>query len=112
MIATRRHFEFFLNLATQAEPQIYGPAHEVWVDRLEMERDNRRAALDWSTRQETDAGLRLALALGLFWETEDYWVEGSEWFERLLAIAHNAPDAMRAKALQFAGELAAFRGDL
>src|SRR5258708_3509682 len=79
MIATRRHFEFFLNLATQAEPQIYGPAHEVWVDRLEMERDNLRVALDWSTRQETDAGLRLAVALGRFWDATDYWTEGYQW---------------------------------
>jgi len=54
-----------LALAEQAEPKILGPEEELWLERLEIEHDNLRAALEWSKadKQGAEAELRLAGAL-------------------------------------------------
>src|SRR5205823_7140008 len=64
-----RHRDWFLALAEQAEPELRGPEQVVWLERLEREHDNLRAALAWSGAQgEGEAGLRLGGALKRFWE--------------------------------------------
>lgn len=74
-----------------------------------MEHDNLRAALAWSaTGGDAETGLRLAGALGWFWEFRGYWSEGREWLEKLLQEAPAAPALVRVKALQFAAMLAAY----
>ena len=108
----RRHLEFYSNLADEAETHLYGPQKEAWFDRLEVEHDNLRAALTWTLRsKEAEAGLRLAAALGFFWEHRGYPYEGSEWLEKLLSIASDVPAATRAKALRVAGSLAGGLGN-
>ena len=63
-----RHLSYFLALAEQAEPEVRGPEQLIWFDRLELELDNFRAALEWSLEKGemgTEAGLELAS--GLWW---------------------------------------------
>ncbi len=99
-----RHLEFYANLADKAEAHLYGSQKEAWFDRLEVEHDNLRAALAWTLRdKEAEAGLRLAGALGFFWEHRAYHREGVEWLEKLLAITSDVPAATRAKALRVRG---------
>ncbi len=63
-----RHAEFFLNFAEQAEIEIHGFQQLKWLDRLEVEHDNLRAALGWLTHNsKAQLGLRLAGALTDFW---------------------------------------------
>src|SRR5439155_14099493 len=67
----RRHAEYYMALAEKAEPELTGPKQVVWMDRLEQEHDNIRAALEWSNEAErersersgAETGLRLAGAL-------------------------------------------------
>lgn len=108
----RRHLTFFSTLADNAEAHLYGPQKEAWFDRLEVNLDNLRAALEWTLRnKEAEAGLRLASALGFFWEHRAYFHEGHEWLKNLLMIDSNIPASVRAKALRVAVALVNSLGD-
>ncbi len=111
-VVARRHFDFYSTLADQAEAQLYGPDQETWFDHLEIENDNLAAALAWSLNEEhAEAGLRLAAALGFFWEHRGHFHDGYEWLEKLLQIDRGAPVSVRAKALRTAGTFALYVGD-
>ncbi len=99
----RRHFQFFLGLAEQLDRWFFGPQHLVWMDRIETEHDNFRAALDWASQVgDAESGLRLAGALGWFWNRRTYWNEGHEWLGIFLAAGRNTSPEIRAKALHHA----------
>lgn len=103
---SRRHADYFLRLAGDAEPHLTGSDQEQWMNRLEADLDNLRAALAYFERSDTQSGLRLAKGLGPFWALRGYWREGREWLQRLMAKAVTAPSALRAEALDAAGSLA------
>ena len=110
----RRHAEYFLSLAEEAEPKLRGPQQLEWLDRLEAEHDNMRAALSWSLEQGSDIelGLRVAGALGWwFWGIRGPYGEGRKWLEEALRMDSQAPAATRANALAAAGNLAERQGD-
>src|SRR5207253_10597250 len=59
----------------------------IWLDRLDREHDNFRAALDWLvSRNRVEEGLQLASALSEFWYARGYAVEGRERLEHLLGL--------------------------
>jgi predicted ATPase/DNA-binding CsgD family transcriptional regulator len=110
VVALRRaHAGYYLGLAEQAEPELHGPAQSAWLDRLERDHDNFRAALAW-TLEEGRAGdlARLALALWPFWHARLYLREGQRWLEQVLALADRAPlaPALRARVLNALGVIA------
>lgn len=109
-----RHRDFFLELAEQAEVHLRGPEQKTWLDRLETEHDNFRAALEWSKAdaEGVEAGLRLAGALWWFWEVRGYWIEAREWLKDVLARAGDSASEAHAKALNAAGSLALRQADL
>ncbi|MBA2297243.1 MAG: tetratricopeptide repeat protein, partial [Actinobacteria bacterium] len=109
----RRHAEHFLAFAEEAEPHVEDEVlrgGRQWLDRLERELDNLRAALDrLEASEETERALRLAGALSDFWISRGV-VEGMRRLEGAL-LADERPTAARAKALNGAAELAAASGD-
>jgi predicted ATPase/transcriptional regulator with XRE-family HTH domain len=81
------HLEFFLELAEQADQNIHGPAQVAWIDRLEEEQDNFRAALEWCvTKKDTQAALRLLGALGWPWWLRGRSNEVRAWFDKIIAL--------------------------
>ena len=106
----RRHSEHYLRLAEQARDQQNSPAYPQWLDRLEREHDNLRAALGWSQGFSAELNLRLATSLIGFWDARGYLTESREWLARALA-AWPEPTALRADALAAAGWLAQRQGD-
>jgi non-specific serine/threonine protein kinase len=111
--AREAHATWCLALAEEAEPHLGGPDQAIWLNRLEIEHDNMRAALGW-WQEHGDAllGLRLATALMRFWDTRDYMNEGRSHLLKLLALAGGAaPAAIRAKALDAASELASWEAE-
>lgn len=107
----RRHAEHYLSLAERAEPELTGRNQAPWLDRLEAEHDNLRAALGWSLEQpDGERALRLAGALWRLWYSRGYLSEGRRWLEAALdrdgTGGAPAPPPVRAKALYGAGMLA------
>ncbi|MGH2616321.1 MAG: LuxR C-terminal-related transcriptional regulator [Thermomicrobiales bacterium] len=97
---SRRHAAWYLALANQVEPELYGGrGQRRCLDLLEREHDNLRAALAWLVDSEEADALRLATALLRFWYIRGHLSEGRDWLERVLALADPAPAAPKAKAL-------------
>jgi predicted ATPase/DNA-binding CsgD family transcriptional regulator/Flp pilus assembly protein TadD len=129
------HAAYYLALAERAEPELRGPQQSEWMQVLDREHDNLRAALDWLTsgRQTTatqpaassqppettdtqiEWAARLASALGRYWPTRGYVAEGRRWFEVVLAsVDIEQTDQVRAwhlNAFNHAGTLAGMHGD-
>jgi predicted ATPase len=114
--ARQVHAEYYLRLAEEAEPHLFGAEQEQWFARLEQEHDNLRAALAWAVErggagQRMEAALRLAGALERFWDVRGYLSEGRKWLEQALMSSEGVPLPMRAKALRVAGWFAFIQGD-
>ncbi len=109
----RRHAAWCLALAERAGPELSGPDQGIWVERLETELGNIRAALGWLREQgETTLALRLATALGWFWMMPGRFQEGSDLFAALIALpgADDSPETL-ASALVTAADLKDWLGD-
>jgi predicted ATPase len=109
----RRHAENFVALGEEAEPHLLGGEESgEWLDRLECEHDNIRAALDHlQASGETQLALQLAGAVWEFWmDRGGHFAEGRRRLERLLR-ADERPTAARAKALNGAAAMAWLGGD-
>jgi predicted ATPase/transcriptional regulator with XRE-family HTH domain len=105
--AYRAHAGYFLNLALTAEPHLGGSAQVQWLDRLEEEHNNLRAALDWTLDAGAyDVGLQLATALMWFWSQRDHKREGYLHLMKQLAQSAAAPSLARIRALSAASYLA------
>ena len=112
--ATRKaHAAYYLVLVEEAAAAIEGADQPLWLDRLDRDRDNLRAAIDWLIRsKDADWGLRLGSALLRYWELRELFAEGRARLSALLAIpGAAAPSSARAKALFAAGVLAAVQRD-
>jgi predicted ATPase/DNA-binding SARP family transcriptional activator len=120
--ARARHRDWFLALAEQAEPELLRSDQLVWLDRLETEHDNLRAALEWCRTEAAGAGpapgepsddadpigwreLRLAGALVWFWVHRSYLSEGRQCLEAALSRGSRAPARLRTRVLLGAGWL-------
>src|SRR5215211_3009560 len=109
----RAHAEYFLALAEEAEPGLWGAEDAAWLDRLEQEHDNMRAALSWTIEyEEAELALRLGAALRWFWYMEGYYGEGRRWLEAALGKDWGVAAEARARALEGVGWLASNQGDL
>jgi len=109
----RRYVAYCLALVETAQAHLIGPEQRTWLDRLEREHDNLRAALGWALEHEAEVetALRMAIALGRFWRVRGYLSEGRRWLATALTKTNTLPPAMRARAFQEAGWLALAQGD-
>lgn len=112
-LVRQRHVQFFLELARASAVELLKPDRATWLERLEAEHDNLRAALEYSAQAgDSETCLRLAGALRWFWYLRGYWSEGRGWLERALTLpGADVPTRARARALYGAGELARLQGD-
>jgi tetratricopeptide (TPR) repeat protein len=79
----RRHAQAVLALGHAAEPHLHGPSQTMWLDRLESEHDNARAALTWADASgEAALGVDLLLGWWQFWWMRGHQTEGRRWLMR------------------------------
>ena len=127
----RRHALWMLRMAERAHKGLTGPDQQSCQSSLAAEQDNLRAALAWSLRagpaeddrqddgaftlagerERVEIGLRLAGALGTFWQICGQVVEGRQWLESALSFAGPQPPAARAAALAADADLAVTQGN-
>lgn len=125
----KRHAHYYLELAERAEPHLFTAEQKPWLKRLDVERDNFNAALEWlmssedrkSSRQRSrtrvtrfwrnEVSLRLCVALYKFWRYRGYLPEGYQWTRRALELEQSSQrrvsPRVRARALWGLGLLSA-----
>jgi len=109
-----RHLDVYGRLAGEAAGHLAAEQQAAWLERLEAEHDNLRAALAYAGRSagNLEVGLRLVGDLARFWATRGHFKEGRYWAGLLLAAA--APEGVtagRLAALRAAANLAYYQTD-
>jgi predicted ATPase/transcriptional regulator with XRE-family HTH domain len=102
-----RHRDWYAAWAERVQPELTGPDQLVWYGRLTDELENFRVAREWCQRgpDGAGAGLRLAAALGRFFEVRLPSHEGRRWLAEALATGPPEPSAELARALTWCGQL-------
>ena len=98
-----RHLDYFLKLAQEAEPKLYGAGQIEWLQRLEDEYKNLRAALEWSLQGNITAGQELAAALWWACQLRGRIGEAKEWLAKMLAADTGDETSVKAKLLSGEG---------
>jgi non-specific serine/threonine protein kinase len=108
-----RHLACFGELIRRAEPELMQSDQVTWLNRLDVEHDNLRSALEWclASPARRHESLDLASGLSWFWLKRGYFREGQACLEHALA-GGDAPAGLRAKAIMGLGSVTFFRGDL
>jgi predicted ATPase/transcriptional regulator with XRE-family HTH domain len=107
-----RHLNYYLRMAEEAEPYLFGIGQHDWKNRLEWDHDNLRVALGWSLESnQIEAGLKMAGALAWFWHGKGHLSEGNLWLEKTLASGSGIQGKERAKALRASSILSTGSGD-
>ena len=109
-----RHVQAFIGLAQQAQPHVFGSRRKEWLDRLEMEDDNLRAALDWTLATgDAKNAMLLSACLWRFWQMRGHIHEGRARVVAALALPKSRDYPMeRLQALEAAGGLAYWQADM
>jgi predicted ATPase/class 3 adenylate cyclase/Tfp pilus assembly protein PilF len=104
------HAEYFRALAEEAEPHLVGADQKEWLDRLEREHDNMRAALRLMLAASDETAISFGATLWRYWSERGHLTEGRQWLDSVLRL--RSPDAAaRARAAYGNGALAAMQGD-
>jgi predicted ATPase/DNA-binding SARP family transcriptional activator len=108
----RRHADHYLNLALEAGPELRGPRRTQWLDRLEPERYDLRAALSWFLSNAPDGALRMTASLWWFWYLRSYLDEGRQWLGATLKAPGSDLSPLRAQILHGDATLASDQGKI
>jgi predicted ATPase len=109
----RTHAAYYLVLAEEDPATQSGPQQAEWFERLGLENNNLRAALDWlAETRNADWGLRLSAAMFRFWEARELFGEGRNWLDTFLHLESAPPPTKtRARALFSTGVLSVEQRD-
>ncbi len=112
--ARQKHADTYLTLAEEAEPHLRDASQQTWLERLEVERGNFHTALTWFFDEigDHEKGMRLAGALGWFWNMRSHVSESWNWLTRAMQLGDGIQTTARVKVLSSAGSIGWARGDL
>jgi predicted ATPase/class 3 adenylate cyclase len=109
-----RHEDLFASLAERAATELLGPKANAWLDRLDADQDNLRAALQHAADDDrVELALGLGGALWRFWQRRGHLAEGRTVLEGLLGRAgFGEPTQARSRALSGLGGVTYWQGDM
>ena len=94
------HAMFFVELAEAAEPHLIGRDQEEWINRLEPETENLRAACGWAlSHGREELALRIGGAIWRFCSRHGLASDCRNWLERALDAGSTRNSPWRARAL-------------
>lgn len=106
------HAGAYTDLAARAERGLLAGEQYAWLERLEIEYDNVRAALDWAVSGgHRQVALRLAGSMIMFWRLRGRWNEGAQWLRRSLEGEQDLDRSLQARALWGMSVLTGLLGD-
>jgi predicted ATPase/class 3 adenylate cyclase len=109
----RAHAEYYLALGEEDNAKLRGPHAAKVLERLDVEHDNMRSALQWALKTgEAELALGLGGALWWFWSVRGHYGEGRRWLEQALAMDGRTSREPMAMARAGLGALARDQGDL
>jgi predicted ATPase len=107
-----RHATYYLGLAEAGQPKLDTEEQDIWLDRLEQEHDNLRAALAWVLEsRDGEVALRFGVALWHFWEMRGYLADWRGWVTAALGHTADASAPLGAAAYTAAGTMAYHQGE-
>src|SRR5215216_4910132 len=115
--ARDRHLAYFIETARRAEERFSTGQRLLWLNRLELEHDNIRAALGWALESNPDSALQMVRLLPVFWMSRSYLTEGCNWCQaaisraETLSAAGSNIDQTRAEAYTALALLSVNRGE-
>ena len=110
--ATRaRHAGWFAGLAEQGGPQVGIPADQRWVEGIDLDHDNLRAALAWLGEHAPERAARLAVALWPFQRRRGHYDEARTWLEGALDHEDHLSDEAALDVLIDLGEVCLLQCD-
>jgi predicted ATPase/class 3 adenylate cyclase len=109
-----RHVQAFIALAQEAQAHLFGPRRKEWLDRLEEDHDNFRAALGWAVAsRDARSAMELSTGMWRFWQMRGHLHEGRRRMDDVLAMPNSSEFAKeRLAALEAAGGLAYWQADM
>ncbi|MDQ6693780.1 MAG: tetratricopeptide repeat protein [Chloroflexota bacterium] len=109
----RSHLEFFVELAEQARLACSSSDAVAWLQKLEREQENFRAALEWSLSPHghVESAERLGVVLCWFWERKGYLQEARYWVARILALETDPRGRLVSQLRYYASRFAYLQGD-
>jgi predicted ATPase/class 3 adenylate cyclase len=107
------HATVFLEVAEACAPHLRGADQRDWLDRLERDHDNMRAALAWAVEQpDPGTAVRLAFALWRFWQQRGYLDEARGLLEGMAEQGWQLEPDLRARFAETVGGVAYWQADL
>jgi non-specific serine/threonine protein kinase len=110
-----RHAAHFVAFAEAISPRLVVTGGAGWLDRVDADHDNLRAALAWLLAMEDSEGsLRLVGSLAFYWRYRGHYAEGRRWLDQALTLAERrgpVPTDLRAAALTGSGSIAYYQGE-
>lgn len=108
-----RHAAFYSDLAAQAETELQRSAQATWLERLQQECSNMRAAMAWLLEQgAAERVVQIGWSISRFWSFRGQVSEGLYWMEQVLDGTHLLTPAAHAQAIAVRGMLEFARGQI
>ncbi len=112
-VTRNRHLDYVMKLVGDVDEGIMGTRRLKWLNEMEVEQDNLRAALEWASSHDLPKAIHLALVLGPFWTARDFNTEAESWCQMILSRSEALSDLRGPRARLYAvlAQAAIYMGD-